>query len=579
MSTYLSQIYGAPAPQSEPMVGREDEMVQNSAGGYVFPVNDFTRLRRFLILGSEGGSYYAGERELTLENAQAVKRCALEDGNRTIEEIIAASTGNAPRNQPSLFALAITASFGNDDTRQRALEALPQVTRTGTHLLEFAAFADSMRGWGAGLRNAIGNWYLHQGSVENAAYQMAKYRQRNGWTHRDLLRKTHPEHHDNPEFGPLFQWVTQGDMPPADDAQYAIIHAYEQVQKNVDNPKLVAQLIREHHLPWEMIPQELRTPKDDGNNEHLRLIWEALYEDMGVVATIRNLSTLTRLGVISPMSSTAQQVVKRLRHPEEIRRSRIHPINILHALMTYRSGRGQRGRQAWTPVQTISDALDDAFDKSFAYAPQTGKRLYLAIDVSGSMGSGEVAGVPGLTPRMGAAAMAMAIARREQNYHIAAFADASTSKRGRRNHAGYDMMPLDISASDSLIDAMAKTERLPWGGTDCALPMLDAAKQNMPVDCFIIITDSESWAGETHASQALRQYREKTGIPAKMIAMAMVANQYSIADPNDAGMMDVVGFDASVPTLIADFISDPGQETYIPGEYSTAINGEPSHPA
>ena len=37
-------------------------------------MDDMTRLQRFLILGSEGGSYYASERKLTLENAAAVKR-------------------------------------------------------------------------------------------------------------------------------------------------------------------------------------------------------------------------------------------------------------------------------------------------------------------------------------------------------------------------------------------------------------------------------------------------------------------------------------------------------------------------
>jgi 60 kDa SS-A/Ro ribonucleoprotein len=33
----------------------------------------------------------------------------------------------------------------------------------------------------------------------------------------------------------------------------------------------------------------------------------------------------------------------------------------------------------------------------------------------------------------------------------------------------------------------------------------------------------------------------------------MVANAFSIADPADGGMLDVVGFDAATPQLIADF--------------------------
>ena len=78
---YLNRILNEPTPQSEPLEG----MVPNSAGGHVYPVDDMTRLRRFLILGSEGGSYYANERKLTLENAAAVKRCITSSENERHE--------------------------------------------------------------------------------------------------------------------------------------------------------------------------------------------------------------------------------------------------------------------------------------------------------------------------------------------------------------------------------------------------------------------------------------------------------------------------------------------------------------
>ena len=155
------------------------------------------------------------------------------------------------------------------------------------------------------------------------------------------------------------------------------------------------------------------------------------------------------------------------------------------------------------------DALDAAFDRSFTQAPQTNKRLYLGIDVSGSMGNSEVAGVPGLTPRMAAAAMAMVIARREPNYYMAGFAGANNNWSDGRYGAGTRMEPLSITASDSIHDAMAKTQAMPFGRTDCALPMLHAMEMKMNVDCFIILTDSETWAGNIHPVEALRQYRRQ----------------------------------------------------------------------
>ena len=541
---YLKQIFGVPAPQSEALPGREDAMVRNSAGGVVFPVDDFTRLRRFLALGSEGGSYYAGERELTLDNANAVKRCIAADGQRVIDEVVWASNGVVPRNGPCLFVLAMAATFGNDDTRRAAFAVLPDVARTGSHLFQFVEYADSMRGWGKGLRNAIGAWYAAQGDVSEAAYQVVKYRQRNGWTHRDLLRKAHPSGRTHPDLDVLYGWLTQGTAPPADDHRYDIIRAYEYAAQNAERPELVAGAIRRFNMTREMVP---------GAAMGHREVWEALFEKMPLTAMIRNLGALTRLGIVAPMSEAAALVAARVNDGDALRAARVHPIAILSALMTYRQGHGVRGNNSWTPVPSVVDALDGAFEKSFAHAPRTGRRFYLGIDVSGSMAGGTVAGVPGLTPRMAAAAMAMAITRRESNYHMAAFADATAARRFRRG--SYDMMPLDITASDSLADAMARTDNLPWGGTDCALPMLDAMKREIPVDCFVILTDSETWAGEIHPAEALRQYRDKMGIAARMAVVAMTSNGFTIADPDDGGMLDVVGFDATAPQVIADFAS------------------------
>jgi 60 kDa SS-A/Ro ribonucleoprotein len=61
------------------------------------------------------------------------------------------------------------------------------------------------------------------------------------------------------------------------------------------------------------------------------------------------------------------------------------------------------------------------------------------------------------------------------------------------------------------------------------------------------------WAGSIHPAQALRDYRQRMGIPAKLVVVEMVSNGFTIADPDDAGMLDVVGCDTSTPTVISDF--------------------------
>ena len=175
-------------PQSEAIPGT----VPNSAGGYAFPVDDWTRLRRFLILGSEGGTYYIGEATLTKENAQTLMRCIKADGLRVVKEIVEISVaGRNPKQHPVMFALA--ACTGADDplVRDMALKALPDVCRTGTHLFLFAKYVEQFRGWGKGLQRAVASWYTDK-EPRDLALQVSKYQSREGWTHKDLLRLSKP---------------------------------------------------------------------------------------------------------------------------------------------------------------------------------------------------------------------------------------------------------------------------------------------------------------------------------------------------------------------------------------------------
>jgi 60 kDa SS-A/Ro ribonucleoprotein len=83
--------------------------------------------------------------------------------------------------------------------------------------------------------------------------------------------------------------------------------------------------------------------------------------------------------------------------------------------------------------------------------------------------------------------------------------------------------------------------------------MMEALRRRWPVDVFVVYTDNETWAGDIHPAQALRAYRERMGIAAKLVVVAMASNGFSIADADDAGMIDVVGFDAATPQVISDF--------------------------
>jgi 60 kDa SS-A/Ro ribonucleoprotein len=460
--------------------------------------------------------------------------------------------GRAAQNDPALFALALAAGLGDEPTRKAALEALPQVARTGTHLFQFATFVEGFRGWGRSLRRAVGTWYAGQ-PVDALAYKAVKYRQREGVTHRDLLRLAHPASevsagnptlHVSADHGRLFEWIVRGGEP---EGLPRIVEGFVRAQEAQSSAKTAA-LVREYRLPREALQSEHLTSAE---------VWEALLEDMPMTAMMRNLATMTRVGVLEHGSSGSATVVDRLRDVERILKARMHPIALLAALRTYQSGRGARGQLSWSPVREVVDALDAAFYTAFGNVEPAQKRLLLALDVSGSMTYGWVAGVPGLTPRDASAALALVTAATESRYEVVGFFAGKGGWKSRAKSGwGFGrqgLTPLSISPRQRLDDVIKTVDGLPFGGTDCALPMLYAQAQEREVDTFVIYTDSETWAGDVHPAQALQDYRAASGIDARLVVVGMVSNGFSLADPADPGMLDIVGFDTATPQLISDF--------------------------
>jgi 60 kDa SS-A/Ro ribonucleoprotein len=510
-------------PQSQPADPRQ---VRNSAGGHTFRITPEARLRRFLVLGTDGPTYYTSAAELTKDNATVVLDYARDHTEDLVRIVVEISTaGRAPRQNPALFALAAAASLGAVDGRRTALDALPLVARTGTHLFLFARYIEQFRGWGRGLRRAVGQWYADK-SIEDLSYQLVKYRRREGWSHRDLLRLSHDAGHtDDDTRKRLYDWVC-GRGASLDGLR--LVEGFQRAQAAAVQD--IPDLIRAHRLSWEMLPDTALTAA---------ATWEALL-DNGIPATalMRQLPRLTRLGLLSPLGDRTAGVAARLADPQRLKKARIHPVDVLVALRTYAAGRSARGDSTWTPSQPIVEALDAAFYAAFGALEPTGKAHLLAVDVSGSMSFHPIANLP-ITPREASAALALVTAAVEQKHEIVGFCG--------------DLRPLPIHPRQRMDDAIRAVSNLPFGRTDCAQPMLYALERKLHVDVFQILTDNETWCGSIHPHQALRQYRERVNPDAKLAVVAMTPTRFSIADPSDTGQLDVAGFDSAVPALLADF--------------------------
>ena len=384
-----ADIMREPVPQTEALDQRQ---VQNNAGGFVFAIDDWARLDRFLVLGSDAPTYYQVARTLTRENASCVERCLAADAVRTIARVIEISdAGRAPKNDPAIFVLALGAAHAEAKVRQLALAALPKVCRTATHLFQFVKAARSLgRGWGRSMKTAVTNWYNTK-SIDDVAFQAVKYREREGYSHKRLLQTAHPAA-DVPARVALYRWMRglapEGELP-------TIVQAHLRAMSADIDKKEMLELIKANRLPWEALPTEATMDPD---------VWAAMLPTLGLTALVRNLGNMTRIGVVSALSPAEALVVERLSDRTAIARSRLHPFAILQAMRVYAAGRSVRGQNAWVPSQPVADALDGAFYKAFANVVPSGKRHLIGLDVSGSMSTSFIGSV--LSARDASAALA-----------------------------------------------------------------------------------------------------------------------------------------------------------------------------
>jgi 60 kDa SS-A/Ro ribonucleoprotein len=528
---------------------REDQ-VENSAGGFVFMVDCFMRMLRFLVLGSEGGTYYASEKKLTVENVKCIEECLAKDGKRTVEMIVDVSNkGRAPQNDAALLALAMALSCDAPDTKRLAVDAIPQVARIGTHLFHLMEYVKNFRGKsGRAMKRGIAKWYNDQ-NAKKLAYGMIKYRQRDGWTHADVIRSCHPRP-VSPAHEKLFRYAIKG----AEDASFAedleILNGFEAAQKATSAKEIVG-LIKSHNLPREALPTQFLKEK---------VVLEALLPKMPPHALLRNLGNLGKAGILVDGNWDAIEVVRKAFGDQElITKSRLHPFSILVALYTYRQGHGfrsflHRGSDSggWTPVGDVVDILDNAFYMAFGNVEPAGKRTYIGLDVSGSMFGATIHNT-NITAGIAAAAMSMITYKTENKVIIKGFCSGTS----RSAYSGYGTGMKDLGGKigrrSRLTGVVEAIEGLDFGGTDCALPIMDALDNDLEIDTFVVYTDNETWAGNIHPFEALKKYRKKTGIDARLVVVGMTATEFTIADPRDPGMLDVVGFDTASPSIISSF--------------------------
>lgn len=519
----------------------------NYAGGRAFSLDSEAALAQYASTAMFGSTYYADGRE---QLDQLLKHAAACDPVFVAKAAVYSRENGWLKDAPAVLLAHVTSRFGDPKRGEYARiafrSAFPRVIDNGKMLRNFCQVIASnvvgRQNFGHTPRGAINAWFnrrsgdqLFRDSVGGDKPSLA-----------DCIKMTRPK----PET-----------LEKAAQLRYLIGRPlHEAAQFDMLSPTMQAyELFKSHKLSKGEIGP---TPMP---NVDFRLLdslpldkeeWKEIARNAKWMMTRMNLNTFQRHGVFED-PEMVKMIAARLADRDEVLRSRNYPYQLFQAF-----------RHANNEVpNSVRDALQDAMEYATANIPSYDGNIVLALDVSGSMHSGQVGGRPGKPSGVMAievaALFAAAILRRNPNCKLLPFSD--------RLNTGYRP-----NTRDSVMTVAQQLASLPSGGTDCSLPLqyLNGANEKRAmitgVDAVIYLSDNESWInrqgygigyghGQTTGMMAEWGRFKQRNPKAKLVCIDLTPNSTTQA-PNDKDRLNVGGFSDKVFDVVDAFIrTDDGR--------------------
>jgi|GEM_PF-40131 60 kDa SS-A/Ro ribonucleoprotein len=310
-----------------------------------------------------------------------------------------------------------------------------------------------------------------------------------------------------------------------------------------DLPQLVQEFEaykRDRSRPVPAVPFEMLTAIPLSTGEWVEIARRASWQ-----MTRMNLNTFARHGVFAAPGLT-ELIAERLRDPALIARARVFPYQLLVAY-------SNAGAEVPPPVR---EALQDAMEIAIGNVPEVGVKLYVMVDVSGSMQSPVTGERTGATTTVRcvdvAALIAAALLRRNRLAEVIAFEQ--------------QVVRTTVNPRDSVMTNARALAALGGGGTNCSAPlrMLNAA--GAVGDLVIYVSDNESWvdAGPARRGTALLAEWElwkRRNPRARLVCIDLQPNATTQAIER-SDITNVGGFSDHVFQVIADVAAGRAEKGY-----------------
>lgn len=266
--------------------------------------------------------------------------------------------------------------------------------------------------------------------------------------------------------------------------------------------------------------------------------WKEIARNAPWQTTRMNLNTFVRHDVFSD-SAITHTVAQRLCSETAVARAKVFPYQLLVAYTT----------AADTVPDPVRNALCNAMEIATRNVPRFGKKVFVCVDVSGSMHSAISGYRKGATSVVRcidvAALIAACVLRRNRDAELIPFTERVVNN-------------VRISAKHSIMHNAKRLSALPPGGTNCSAPLAELNRRRARGDLVIYVSDNESWVDKatgrgTATMQQWAIFRQRN--PAARLA-CIDLQPYRTVQAVDSGSNDVMnigGFTDHVFEIISAF--------------------------
>lgn len=531
----------------------------NLGGGRAYKSNPKHALVQLAMTGTFNGTFYADPKDV-LDLAKKVAFECADDPHYIAQVAIAAREQGYMKDMPA-FLVALLGELDTTLFRRvfnrvidngKMLRNVIQMARSGQlgkpRNISAGAYRRAIQGWFSA-HSPLSIWKASIGNDPSMS---------------DILKLARPRP-DNDTKAALYAYLTGKKL---ENGRYV----YERI--GATDGALTFSIVQMQH-DYSDLPELIRQYEDfkHGKSKYLPDVdwrfldaldlkdtdWAKIAMNAHYMMTFRNLNTFASHGVFKD-KAVVRAVADRLRSEEEWQKARVFPYQLMTA---WKAASGQ------VPFE-VREALQDAMEIATSNVPSLGYKIYICVDVSGSMRWGITGGKTNqkngyggwvLDPNIPrvidvASLFAASIMRKNRNCELLAFSNVLHS--------------VHLNPRDSVLTNAELLARLPAGGTNCSLPIAYLNSTKAEADAIIMVSDYESWIDTPimpgKYSDGTKMHEEwmafkKRNRNAKFICMDLTPRDNSqVKDRPD--ILQVGGFSDQVFGVIAGFMDGTSSPDY-----------------